>query len=89
MFGTRCRACEARDNEITHLIGQLNRLNEILEKSQASLAELAGPGVMRRIQAPAQKLVEHSQNHRELEDAFPGYRRYAKPDPIVVDEGLA
>jgi hypothetical protein len=42
LFG--CRGCEAKDSEIAHLLLEVSRLHEHLDKAQARVLELAQPG---------------------------------------------
>lgn len=51
MLWTRaCKACEAKDREIEHLLALLERANGATEKANARLAEVQSPGVNSRLE---------------------------------------
>jgi len=87
-----CRGCKAKDQEIAHLIVQLDKLAAMVEKSQARVAELAEPGISLRLagaeragsRAPAPPRIVG----RPLVPSFPGYGRERKDGPhVALDEG--
>ena len=85
-----CRACKAKDSEILHLMGQLDKLNAMVEKANARVAELAEPGISMRL-AGAARVGEPARARpatRPLVPTFPGYpaERSAAPQ-VELDEG--
>jgi hypothetical protein len=84
MFGFgRCRGCEAREQEVKHLMGQLERLNGMLEKSHARVVEIAAPGAHTRA-----LIAEREPKPRitvEPPPTFPGYMP-AKPKETIEVE---
>jgi len=87
-----CRGCKAKDSEILHLYGQLDKLQAMVEKANARVAELAEPGISMRLagadragsRGPAPPRIVG----RPLADGFPGYARERKAGPhVALDEG--
>ena len=85
----KCRGCEARDQEIRHLLAELDRLHGFLETSQKRLTELADPGINARLtpRAPASRQVPI-----QMKTAvnFPGYERprpQAQPEIEIKEMG--
>jgi len=90
MFGFgRCRGCEGRDQEIAHLVGQLEKLNGMLERAHARVVEVADPGANARA-AHAERRTEDAARPRRasvvLQPTAPGYPRVAPRETVEVDE---
>lgn len=86
-----CRGCKAKDGEILHLLGQLDKLNAMVEKAQARVAELAEPGIAMRL-AGADRAATRPPTTprvaRPMVQGFPGYGPEPKMGPHVqLDEG--
>lgn len=85
-----CRGCRAKDSEILHLMGQLDKLSAMVEKSQARVAELAEPGIALRL-AAADRTPPPGRERpapRSRVHGFPGYASEVKSGPhVVLDEG--
>lgn len=87
-----CRGCKAKDGEISHLIAQLDKLNAMVEKAQARVAELAEPGISLRLagasRAEAMPAMRPRPAPRPLVPTFPGYPPERKRGPHVeIAEG--
>lgn len=87
-----CRGCKAKDGEIAHLMGQLDKLNAMVEKANARVAELAEPGIAMRLagadRAGSREPAPPRIVGRPLVPSFPGYERERKAGPHVqLDEG--
>jgi len=91
-----CRGCKAKDSEIAHLMGQLDKLQAMVENGQKRLAELAEPGISLRLAGAArqEKRPETSgataaalRHVRRMVPGFPDYGPEPKMGPHVeVDE---
>jgi hypothetical protein len=93
MFGFgRCKACDAKDSEIGHLLGQLEKLNAMLERSQSRLIETAAPGAAARVAWAESRERERGVSAAvpakpaEPEENFPGYLPQAPQVGYEVDE---
>lgn len=53
-----CTACEAREGEIRRLHLELERVHGHLDRSQARMAEIAKPGMVRAVPVPRPYLTE-------------------------------
>lgn len=87
-----CRGCAAKDSEIAHLMGQLDKLQAMTEKAQARVAELAEPGIAMRLagadRAGSRQPAPPRIVGRPLVPTFPGYASERKDGPHVqLDEG--
>lgn len=73
LFG--CKGCAGRDQEIRHLMAELERVHGHLEKAQARICELAEPGTERRIAALEKRDTQPLPRPRKTPDryGFPGY----------------
>jgi hypothetical protein len=86
-----CRGCKAKDSEILHLMGQLDKLNAMVEKAQQRITELAEPGITLRLAGAAR--VERAPivarpASRPFVPTFPGYPPERSNAPQVeLDEG--
>lgn len=89
-----CRGCKAKDSEILHLMGQLDKLQSMLEAGQKRLAELAEPGISLRLAGAARQEARPvavdpatARVPRRMVQGFPGYGPEPKRGPDVeVDE---
>jgi len=81
----KCRGCQAKDDEIRHLLALLDKAQSAANMTQARLAEIASPGAERRIAAPA-PVPPHSAGPAPNAPSFPGYPRAQARPPIEVDE---
>lgn len=81
----RCRACEAKDREIDHLLALLNEANERADKANARVAEVVAPGVVARALPRPVLPPREPQPSRDL-ISFPGYERELAPEPPRVVE---
>jgi len=83
-----CRGCKAKDTEILHLMGQLDRLNAMVEKANARVAELAEPGIaMRLAGADRPRPQVERPIPRPRVATFPGYAPERSNAPQVeIDE---
>ena len=84
MWG-KCRACEAKEREIEHLLALLNEANERADRANARMAETVAPGVVARTTPRPILPPREPEPEREL-ISFPGYEReFAPPNPRVVE----
>ncbi len=85
---TRCRACEARDQEIAHLLAIVAELSERANKADARLAEVISPGVVGRanpvVGRPLMPRPERLVPQRI--SGFPGYEPERSPATVEVSE---
>jgi hypothetical protein len=93
LFG--CRGCEAKDSEIAHLLLEVSRLHEHLDKAQARVLELAQPGSNARAvalrgpslvrpQAPpltAAQVVEQKEKRATTMAEGDNFPGYERPEP--------
>ncbi len=87
-----CRGCKAKDAEILHLMGQLDKLSAMVEKGNSRIAELAEPGITLRLAGASrverQPLMKEKAAPRPRVPTFPGYPPERSSAPQVeVDEG--
>lgn len=86
----KCRGCEAKDEEIRHLLALLDKAQAATEKAQARVVEIASPGAERRVALTA--APEQAGPIRRVSVAvptgvgFPGYTPQPRPAPIEVEE---
>jgi len=81
----KCRGCQAKDDEIRHLLALLDKAQSAANTTQARLAEIASPGAERRI-VPAFPVPPRSAGPPPPVPNFPGYAR-AQAKPLVeLDE---
>lgn len=85
MWG-RCRACEAKDKEIEHLLALLGEANARSEKAQARVSELADPGISRRLAVPVAPIRRDNLVPVQPISGFPGYERELAPPKVEVDQ---
>lgn len=92
MFGLRCRGCDAHKSEIAHLMGQLERMEKLLERSQDRLIELASPGAGARAVATerARERIAKPEPapppRPEPIPSFPGYPAARSQPQVELDE---
>jgi hypothetical protein len=87
IFG--CRACEAKESEIAHLLVELTQVHKHLENAQARLCELTVPGSNQRAVPPPRVLkpaivAEMRGKRPEAPENFPGYERPEPADRFEV-----
>ncbi len=82
---SRCRACEAKDQEIAHLLAIVAELTERANKADARLAETISPGVVSRaMPRPAMPRPERIIAQRI--QGFPGYEPERAPAAVETSE---
>lgn len=84
MWG-RCRACDAKDKEIEHLLALLGEANTRSEKAQARVSELADPGISRRLNPVAVVRRDLAPIQAAQIQGFPGYERELKPPKLEAE----
>lgn len=82
-----CRGCKAKDSEIAHLIAQLDKLSEMVERSQKRVTELAEPGITNRLLGPSAARGSSPRPPVRLVPGFPGYAPERAKPAYEVDEG--
>lgn len=85
-----CRACQAKDEEIKHLLAQLDRLQELLDRQTKQLCELVQPGTAYRIEKAARgpRPVEPKADaavRGQQPVYFPGYERDPRKAPVEIE----
>lgn len=84
MVWGKCRACEAKDKEIEHLLALLEKANASQEKANARLAEIQSPGVNGRLEPRPTRPIERSR--KPMVVPLPGYAAEAMQG--LVMQGL-
>lgn len=91
MYFGRCRGCDAHKQEIAHLLGQIDRMASLLEKSQARVIEAVAPGATGR--ATMAERYEKAPPPRPrpvaVGETFPGYPPPRPKPEIVVEDGVS
>lgn len=87
-----CRGCKAKDSEILHLMGQLEKLDAMVQRANDRVAELAEPGITLRLagadRARTAPLERSRPAPRPRVASFPGYDPERKSGPNVeIAEG--
>jgi hypothetical protein len=90
MFG-KCRGCQAKDEEIRHLLALLTQAQDAANRAQGRLAEIASPGAERRmvvaLSRPKREAPERPSPPKRLA-TFPGYPPESQQPPPPIDDGL-
>jgi hypothetical protein len=90
MLWFRCRGCEARDQEIRHLLAELQSQRVATEKATARVMEIADPGSnARMVPRPAiqpRRLAPTKTEGAGAGDSLPGYERLPLK-PVYEVEG--
>lgn len=93
MFGFgRCRGCDARAEEVKHLLGQLEQMNKMLQASHDRVVESVSPGATLRAvhsQKASEKPANGAEGPRRIgatPPTFPGYPAARIPPAVELDE---
>jgi len=75
LFG--CKGCEGRDQEVRHLLAEIERLHVLVDKAQARICELAEPGIETRVRVGREKPeripLKEKLERPQARYGFPGY----------------
>ncbi len=84
----RCKGCEARSEEIAHLLAIVAELSERANKADARLAEVISPGVVNRASPPLPRpmLQRPERPVRQRITGFPGYEPELEPATVEATE---